>query len=164
MEVFPYSYVGIKKVWYRNRAHVLNPTENPISTIGLGKGRAGRPMKYTKDDLDKIKDLPLLRCRCLRSLSMQIGIPKTTLIQYLKQALIKKTSVNMKPALTDRHIEARMKWCEGFVSTCDRYYHDLMEYFHLDEKWFYLGHVKNHFSMLLEEALPHFMCQNKILL
>ena len=121
MEVFPYSYVGIKKVWYHNRAHVLNPTENPICTVGLGKGRAGRPMKYTKDDLAKIKDLPLLSRRCLLSISMQVGIPKTTLFRYLKRAPIKKTSVNMKPALTDRHIEARMKWCEGFVSACDGY-------------------------------------------
>ena len=54
-----------------------------------------------------------------------------------------------------------MKWCEGFVSACDRYYHDMMEYVHLNEKWFYLGRVKNYFYMLPEEAVPHFTCQNK---
>ena len=92
---------------------------------------------------------------------MQIGISKATLIGYLKQILLKKISVNMKLALMTKHIKASMKWCEGFVSTYDGHYHNMMDYPHLDDNCFYLVHVKNYFYMLPEEAVPHFMCQNK---
>ena len=66
----------------------------------------------------------------------------------------------MKPALTQEHMEECLKWCESFINE-DGTYKDMMEYINVDNKWFYLGKVKNYFYMLPEEAEPHFTCQNK---
>ena len=33
-ELLPYSYTGIQKVWYCNKAHVPKPNDNPLCIIG----------------------------------------------------------------------------------------------------------------------------------
>ena len=61
----------------------------------------------------------------------------------------------MKPALTKEHMEERLKWCESFIKEDGRY-KDMLKYIHVDEKWFYLGKVKNIFKCSLRR-------QNQIL-
>ena len=46
----------------------------------------------------------------------------------------------MIPALTQEHMEERLKWCESLINE-DGTYKDMMEYIHVDKKWFYLGEV-----------------------
>ena len=139
----------------------MKPTIEKLDVVGKYKGNVGRPFKYSEKDFEAIKLIPLLNWTSLRLVGMQIGIPYTTVWRYWKRGQLKKSTVNMKPALTKEHMEERLKWCESFIKEYGTY-KDMVEYIHVDEKWFYLGKVKNYFYMLPEEAEPHFTCQKKI--
>ena len=81
---------------------------------------------------------------CLRTVAEHIDIPPTSLWRYWKLGDVRKSTVHMKPALTSQHMRDRVEWCESFIGTSGEY-KDMYEYVHIDEKWFYLGQVKNYF-------------------
>ena len=80
MVVFPYSYNGIQRLWYKNRGFVLNPTTKKLDVVGKYKGKVGRPPKYSEKDFKAIKLIPLFNWTSLRLVGMQIGIPYVLLV------------------------------------------------------------------------------------
>ena len=82
MVVFPYSYSGIQHVLYQNHGFVLNPTLYKLDVFDKGKGKAGRPCKYSGKDFEAIELIPLLIHTSLRIVEIQIGITYVTVWCY----------------------------------------------------------------------------------
>ncbi|TBU12761.1 hypothetical protein CWI38_0638p0010, partial [Hamiltosporidium tvaerminnensis] len=122
------------------------------------KKRCGRKPKEYSKNLAQIRNTPLNRRGTLRSLSVAIVIPKSTLFDIFK------ISSTVKPTLTDKNKMDRLKFCLSKVNLAnngDLLFDDLYDYVHIDKKWFYLTKVKRSYYLMLNEENPERNCKSK---
>ncbi|KAF0724137.1 hypothetical protein AaE_009806, partial [Aphanomyces astaci] len=93
-----------------------------------------------------------------RALAAHSGVPKTTIVQHMKdEKQLQARSSYVRPQLTDAKTAARMKHVMNFLqptSNGNQVFVDMNSYIHVDEKWFFLTHVKRKFYAYKEEIIP----------
>ncbi|KAF0700474.1 Aste57867_9003 [Aphanomyces stellatus] len=92
-----------------------------------------------------------------------MGLPSSTLHDYFKRGVFAKYSSNAKPLLTPANQATRLKWALDFVHNVDGelVFDDLMDYVHVDEKWFFMTRVKKTYYLTPGEKAPHLTCKSK---
>jgi hypothetical protein len=119
------------------------------------KQGSGRKLKHLPEDLqNRIRNIPLLNQRTIRSLLFHSGIPKSTLHKYLPRGLLARSTSTVKPSLTDENVQRRNDYCRGMVEA-DGCFNDMMADAHVDEKWFYVMRVNDKFYLLPDEVDDH---------
>ncbi|RHY83768.1 hypothetical protein DYB26_014837, partial [Aphanomyces astaci] len=70
-------------------------------------------------------------------IKMVVGISRGSLHRYLKLGIFRSHSNAIRPSLTDANKYSRMKFAFNFVRA-NMEFDGMMDYVHLDEKWFYI--------------------------
>ncbi|ETV80465.1 hypothetical protein H257_06736 [Aphanomyces astaci] len=104
-----------------------------------------------------IRAVPLMSRQTLRSLSAACGIPMTSIIRHKKKTPRFKAKSNyVKPFLTSANIEARLRYAMPFVRPLSNGRHsfsNMLDFVHVDEKWFYLTKVKRRYYVYDDEEV-----------
>ena len=96
----------------------------------------------------------------LRSLSFAIKIPTTSLWRLLKSEHILRYSSTLKPVLTEKNKEAQMNFSRSFADE-NGIFMDMMDYVHIDQKWFFMTKIKENYYLLPNETQPERMTKSK---
>ncbi|KAF0746007.1 hypothetical protein AaE_008300 [Aphanomyces astaci] len=89
----------------------------------------------------------------LRALSAHSGIPKTTLVQHMRD----EKTMRARSSYVDTNALTRMKHAMSFLqptSSGNQVFADMNSYIHVDEKWFFLTKVKRKFYAYSDEVVP----------
>ncbi len=159
LTLFPFKKSQIQSLWKRAREGVLDPNVE-VDISNRKKGNSGRKKKYRDEHIEKIREVPLSQRTTLMSLSFAIGIPKTSLWRLLKCGKIVRHSNALKPFLTEKNQEERFNFCRSFVGE-DGVFDRMMNYIHIDEKWFYMTKVKENYYLLPSEEAPQRTTKSK---
>lgn len=132
------------------------------------KGKSGRKSRLTEEfrlDLNHAIALTPLEDRTnIRTLADSLGMSKSTLHDYFLSGVFRCHTACLKPMLSDEQRVARVRFASGFVQKTGRHglqIDNMMEYVHLDEKWFYLAKEKQRFYLAEHEEDPHTTVKNK---
>ncbi|KAF0695052.1 Aste57867_14110 [Aphanomyces stellatus] len=114
------------------------------------KGRSGRKPKHSAADVQaRILAVPQARRYCFRSLAHAIKIPQYTLHYYYKGVTAKYSSY-LKPTFTESNKVARTK-----------YFDDMYDTVHVDEKWFFMTREKKVIYGVPGEKIKRRSCKSK---
>ncbi len=158
-KIFPFKRASIQLIWKKARPGVLDPSI-VVDISNQKKGKSGRKAKYSEGDLATMGDVPLRQRTTLRSLSFAMSIPRTSLWRLLKTGKIVRHSNTVKPLLSDQNKVARVEFCRSFVETSMHFNH-MLNYVHIDEKWFYMTKIKDTYYLLPDEDPPERHCKSK---
>jgi hypothetical protein len=148
---------SIQDIWKRYKKTIMNGNGFRIHRAGP----SGRKLKFHPAELEaRIRNVPLKQRKTIRSLSFSTNIPKSTLLRYLKQGLLKRSTSSIKPTLTAANVQCRIEHCKSKVEA-DGLFSDLMSEVHIDEKWFYVQQVDERFILLPDEDTPYRCCKHK---
>ncbi|KAK1944846.1 hypothetical protein P3T76_003379 [Phytophthora citrophthora] len=132
------------------------------------RGKSGRKSRMTEEfhhDLNHAIELTPLENRTdLRTLAESLGIPKSTLHDYFRAGVFRCHTARAKPMLSDAQRADRVKFAAEFVfrdAEKRLSFNSMLDYVHLDEKWFYLKKVKQRFYLGEHEEVPHLTVKNK---
>ena len=133
----------IKRLWTRALQNKQDPHDG-VLRASPKKNTVGRFMKWNPDDLrDAIKAVQLHQRRSLRSLSIALNVPRSTLHCLMSKhdggtaIILPHTSV-LKPLLTNEHQFQRVCYAVMHLNGEDHRYDDFYQHVHVDEKWFFL--------------------------
>ncbi|KAH9136660.1 hypothetical protein AeRB84_018315 [Aphanomyces euteiches] len=136
-----------------------------VSVASMKKGRVGRKKAYTAEQvLAKIHEIPVEDRTTLRIIAEKSGISLATLHKYLQEGVFRAHSSAIRPHLTNANKYNRMKFAMSFVKptlSSTMMMNDLMEYVHLDEKWFYLTKDNRKYYLVPGEKEPQRKCQSQ---
>ena len=107
-----------------------------------------------------MRNVPFNRRSTIRSLAYAIDIPRSTLFRILKEGTIKRINSTLKPLLTPTNKIARLQFSLKFVRP-NGLFHDMYDYVHIDEKWFYITKVKKKYYLLSDEEPPERSTKSK---
>ncbi|ETV80633.1 hypothetical protein H257_06156 [Aphanomyces astaci] len=117
----------------------------------------GRELRTTQDRTPCAKTSPLARRVELVESSSTATYPNQ---DYFKRGFLVRHSISIKPQLTEANKAARLKWAFERLGP-DLMVHDMMDYVHVDEKWFYMTRVKKTLYLLPGEEPPHRSTKSK---
>ena len=84
-----------------------------------------------------------------------MGVLKTTVYRWIVGSTIHVHCNSLKPVLTEENKVARLLMVLHFREPVDpTKYHDMLDWIHLDAKWFFLNQKKERYLLLLEEKNP----------
>jgi hypothetical protein len=144
----------------REHAHIL-----------FGDGKASRrkgKYKYDRDDFKAaVKAIPLKQRRSIRKLAAQVGIPATTISNFMKPRTKEEGAVpvifrhisKLKPTLTEanrfeRYLFASEQVNQSTVQLMRPRFLDQMDRVHIDEKWFNMCQDGEGYILVDGEAPP----------
>ncbi|RLO08794.1 hypothetical protein DYB28_002042, partial [Aphanomyces astaci] len=128
----------IRRVFALAKEQGVTTGNMKVSVASRKKGRVGRKMAYTNEQVKvKILRVPLAQRTTLRSISELTGISCGSLHRYLKLGIFRSHLNAIRPNLTDANKYSRMKFAFNFVRA-NMEFDGMMDYVHLDEKWFYI--------------------------
>ncbi|KAJ0390587.1 hypothetical protein P43SY_010266 [Pythium insidiosum] len=163
---FDVSVDQISRLWKRAVRDIK--ASRPINYQSGRKGRSGRKTRLSDEfwnDLNHAIELVPLEDRTnIRTLASTLGIPKSTLHDYLLAGVFRCHTASAKPMFTDIQRIARVKFAITFVhksSLGSLRFDDMMDRIHLDEKWFYLAKDKQRYYLAEHEDAPHLCVKNK---
>ncbi|KAJ0391581.1 hypothetical protein ATCC90586_010674 [Pythium insidiosum] len=163
---FDVSVDQISRLWKRAVRDIK--ASRPINYQSGRKGRSGRKTRLSDEfwnDLNHAIELVPLEDRTnIRTLASTLGIPKSTLHDYLLAGVFRCHTASAKPMLTDIQRIARVKFAITFVhksSLGSLRFDDMMDRIHLDEKWFYLAKDKQRYYLAEHEDAPPPLCQEQ---
>ncbi|GMF64654.1 unnamed protein product [Phytophthora lilii] len=156
----------ISRLWRRTVQDIK--AGNPINYNSGRKGRSGRKTLLTTEfrlDLNHAIELVPLEDRTdIRTLANALGIAKSTLHDYFLAGVFRCHTTRLKPMLTDAQRVERLRFAASFVhrGPANRLKFDsMMDFVHLDEKWFYLKKDKQRFYLGEFEEDPYISVKNK---
>lgn len=159
---FSVSRLTISRIWHRGRNSIR---EGKICADVSSRKLGNSGPKYRERDLSRMKQIPLRLRKNLRTLAVQLDIPKSTLHDSMKRGAIKVVSSAIKPYLTEENKLDRLRYCIIMINTNSQpgnlRYGNMNEYVHVDEKWFFMTEVDARFYLHPEEELPHRTCKSK---
>ncbi|RHY73292.1 hypothetical protein DYB34_013211 [Aphanomyces astaci] len=108
--------------------------------------------------------VPKSKRTTFRSIAAALNMPRSTLHDYYKRGIFVKYSSSVRPSLTDANKVVRVKWAMDHLHVVDGSqvgFGNLMEYVHVDEKWFFGTSVKKTYYLAPGEEPPHRTCKSK---
>nr|XP_022900902.1 uncharacterized protein LOC111413988 [Onthophagus taurus] len=124
------------------------------------KGNTGRKRKEREDIKKKISEVSIAQKSTIRSLCNNINQSLGTVHRILK-GVIKRVSSTLKPVLTDDNKKCRLEFALCMLQEPSLYFQEMLEFVHINEKWFYITKTKTNCYLLPEEETPHRTCKSK---
>ena len=128
----------IKTIWTRY-----------LKGVDIGNRRSESTKVVKQRMIKKInRDLPKItheKRTTIRSLSQQLGVSRGTTFNLIKQGMIKKKTIHLKPALTDKQKKERLNFCLQQIDLPNQCFSSFHNLIHIDEKWFFMK--KDHLSI-----------------
>ena len=109
-----------------------------------------------------VKNLPLQKRCTQRKLAMFMGVSKTTVHRWIVGLTISVHCNSLKPVLTEENKVARLLMVLHFRDPVDpTKYCVMLDWIHLDQKWFFLTQKKERYLLLPEEKNPKCCIKHK---
>jgi len=151
-ETFGKKKESVRNLWRKHKNAIANPHKFKLD-VERKKGQ-GRKRKIKPSDVrERVKAVPFRLRQTYRSLSAQVGIPRSTLHTLLQAGVLKKSRSAVKPMLTDANKVKRIAYCESFVES-DGCFGDMLDRVDIDEKWWYITRVNTSYIMVDGETPP----------
>ncbi|KAF0715606.1 hypothetical protein As57867_003286, partial [Aphanomyces stellatus] len=151
---FGCSWRTISRLWASARLSIRDGSLTAVTSTKI-KGNSGTTRKRSKEEIElAIKSVAQHDRQTLRSLEVHSSIPKTTLINHMKESKLKAKSNYVNPMLTEENKEDRFRFALNFLeprSNGSHVFANMHEYVHVDEKWFFLTKVKKKFYVYDDE-------------
>ncbi|KAF0729773.1 hypothetical protein Ae201684_012664 [Aphanomyces euteiches] len=152
---------SIRRVLSRAKSQGIQDGNMRVCVKNRKKGRVGRKMAHSPAQVkQKLLDMPLELRGNLRMIATNTGIIYGSLHRYLKLGMFRSHTNSIRPQLTPANKYSRLKFALGFVRPSMEI-SEMLEYVHLDEKWFYLTHENIKFYLVPGEKEPDWSCQSK---
>ncbi|KAH7847471.1 hypothetical protein Vadar_026428 [Vaccinium darrowii] len=151
----------VRRIWQRAMACFTNGLAIDVSSkLPTHVGR--KPKQF---DVNRIAEIDLRQRTSLRSLSMALNMPKTTLYRRVKKGHIRPHTNALKPYLSNDLKRARLQFCLSMLEPSNLYtqptFKNMYNYVHIDEKWFFMTKETERYYLLLEEHEPLRTCKRK---
>ena len=113
----------------------------------------GRHAMYPTEAIQEgVKNLLLWKRHTQIKLAMLMGVSKTIVHHWIVGSTICVHCNSLKPVSTEENKVARLLMVLHFRDPVDlTKYHDLLDWIHLDEKWFFLTQKMERYLLLLQE-------------
>ncbi|XP_059634636.1 uncharacterized protein LOC132276975 [Cornus florida] len=151
----------ISRIWHQLVENLSNGLAIDVSS--KKRNRVGR--KRLQVDLNKVSEIPLRQRTNIRSLSFVMQVAKSILHRRIKDGLIRPHSNALKPSLTEKKKKARLLFCLSMLEQCSLHdrptFCNMLNYVHIDEKWFYMSKEPEKYYLLPEENEPVRTCKSK---
>ncbi|KAF0698111.1 hypothetical protein As57867_011205, partial [Aphanomyces stellatus] len=132
-----------------------------VSVASKKKGRVVRKPAHAPEQVkEALLKLPLAQRTNLRSISAKTGISLGSLHRYLKHGMFRAHSSSIRPPLTDANKYNRLQFAMSMINE-GMDFKDMLEYVHLDEKWFYITQERRRFYVVPGEKEPERHCKSK---
>ncbi|ETV78282.1 hypothetical protein H257_07874 [Aphanomyces astaci] len=155
---------ALAKLW--KRASETLDDQGTVDVRSGIKARSGRRRKTPLIVLEaKVKAAPSFKRSTLRCLAESTGIARTTLWRLLQSKVMKRCTSRLKPMQTDKHKSDRMAFVQRHLRTeasGKRYWHDMLDTVHIDEKWFYVTKQNRRYYLWSDKAVPTRKCRSKM--
>ncbi|KAL3519065.1 hypothetical protein ACH5RR_021654 [Cinchona calisaya] len=143
--------------------HARFSTANNLSIDVSSKALRKRGREAILLDPEKVRNIPLCCRTNIRSMSMALGMEKSTLHRRVKEGAIRSHSNAIKPELIAENMKSRLHFClsmidPGTIST-NPMFMDTYNHIHIDEKLFFMTKTSEKFYLLPEENDP--LCTGK---
>ncbi|XP_021749384.1 uncharacterized protein LOC110715117 [Chenopodium quinoa] len=137
------------------KQHILEGHALDVRTKKLGT--IGRKLtEYTDEFLTYV---PLYKKQTERGYAAALHISKAALHRLRQRGRLRTHTSTNKPALTDNHKIARLKWVLSHIhpipSLGDPTFVDMQQRIHIDEKWFFINPETRTFYLLPTEENPY---------
>jgi len=99
-EAFGRKKESVRHLWRKHKKAIVNPHKFKLDLkrkMGTGRKR----LIEVSDVMKRVKAVPFRYRQTYRSLSSQVGIPKTTLYRLMKSGILQKSRSAVKPMLTE---------------------------------------------------------------
>ena len=135
-------------------------------THHVSRKSSRRPPIYLKEFIQEgVKDVLLWKRHTQRKLATFMGVSKTTVHHWIVASTIHVHCNSLKPVLTEENKVARLLMALHFRDPLDpTKYCDMLDWIHLDEKWFFLTWEKERSLLLPEEKNPKHCIKHKSLI
>ncbi|ETV68210.1 hypothetical protein H257_15789 [Aphanomyces astaci] len=151
---------SVRRSIARAKAQGIASGNMQVCVANRKKVRVGRKIKYTASQArEKLLQVP----STARAYIIAIHLRQNrygTLHRYLKRGVFRAHSNAIRPMLTDVNKYCRLKFELNFMAPgqdmCE-----MLDYVHLDEKWFYLTLVNRKFYLVPGEKPPERKCKSK---
>ncbi|XP_059663713.1 uncharacterized protein LOC132309419 [Cornus florida] len=151
----------ISRIWHRLVENLSNGSAIDVSS--KKHNRVGR--KRVQVDLNKVSEIPLRQRTNIQSLSFAMQVAKSILHRRIKEGLIRPHSNALKPSLTEENKKARLLFCLSMLEQCSLHnrptFCNMLNYVHIDEKWFYMSKESEKYYLLPEENELVRTCKSK---
>ncbi|KAF0775509.1 hypothetical protein AaE_000791 [Aphanomyces astaci] len=157
------AFVDVAAHFGVDRSTLSNATRPCNSVASRKKGHCGRNLKHN-DVAARLQQVPKARRTTFRSIAAAMDMPRSTLHEYDRRGIFVKYTSHIKPQLSDANKAVRVKWSMDFVhsvSTTDFVFDSMMDYVHVDEKWFFATRVNKTYYLAPNEEPPHRTCKSK---
>lgn len=154
----------IWRIWKRGRDSINSGTG--LADVSHNRaGKCGAPKRDHDEIQAAVSAVPLHKRTTLRSLSAATTIPKSSLFDAKTEGVIMRHSSSVKPALTEKNKLDRLRYALSFIRTIGMnrktVFSSMMNYIHIDEKWFYLTKEKQNYYLTPDEEQPHRTVKSK---
>ena len=126
----------VRRIWDKRKEE--DNQELIVQVLRSKKRHTGRPRIDAHALRTKLKMTPLRMRRTFRNATSTTNCSSATIWRALPRGDIRRESNSLKPILTDAHKTKRLNWCLKFVDERTMLFHDMYDYVHLDQKWFFL--------------------------
>ena len=147
----------ISRIWHRGQNSITD--DNKCSNVSSRKKGNSGPKKQILD-LSIIKDIPYNQRSNLRSLSFRTGFSTTTLWRRLQEGEMVRHTSFLRPYLTEKNRMVRLDYCLEMIDSDEPRFKDMMDYIHIDEKWFNLTTKSKKYYLLPSEEKPYRACKS----
>ena len=143
----------VTKIWAKLLTHHLNDPDGLWNVTSGKKENFGR-LKYDPVEfVNAVRALPLRRRSTVREMARWLDLPVTTVFRLSKKHLIWVSS-HLKPALTDENKLSRIEFCLSERGE-NGVYREMYDRVHIDETWFRLTRVAEHYFLCPGEPRPN---------
>jgi len=172
-QMFGFCRSTIYAVWkeYSDQRHV--PFEEEIDVAPKYVGRTGKKRREDAVDIEAgVKEI-INNARGHITYDMiskrleDAGylVAKSTVHLYCKQMNMKTISNFIRPTLSEENKMKRLRWVLDFIEVDEQgrlWFHDMMDYVYIDEKWFRLEEIKRKLKRFPDSPPePHYHVQSK---
>lgn len=149
----------VSKIWKMAQGQ-YNEGKISADVSSKKKKKCGRKPKDYSENISKIKNIPFNQRSTIRCLARAIDVPRSSLFDILKKGnKIKRISSTVKPLLTEKNKQDRLKFCLSNVDQ-DGKFADLYDHVFIDEKWFYITRNKRSYYVAMDEEVYR-TCKSK---
>ena len=137
---------------------------DPREAILSKRGRCGQKKAYNDEDLiSTIREMPLQDRRNLRDIANTTNVPLTSLHRAVQRdnGPLRAYTNAIKTHLTEHNKLLRVAWVRENMDDNRRYYKDMDDVVHIDEKWYYLSERTLRCYLTRGKEPPNRHCRNK---
>ncbi|XP_071053572.1 uncharacterized protein [Onthophagus taurus] len=153
----------INRIWNTAKQD-YNVGSCTANVVSKKKGNSGRKRKDREGIKKKISEVSIAQRSTIRNLCNNINQSLGTVHRILKEGVIRRVSSTVKPVLTDDNKKHRLVFVLCMLQEPSLYFQEMLEFVHIDEKWFYITKTKINCYLLPEEETPNRTCKSKTFL